>query len=145
MERLQLPKSEEPIVVEPEVGIDWYAMGYCISHFNERWGLHATSLRKQNIDLLQKGLNSFPSTEEPDREGLNSLPPAEQKHDGLALSYLYISKSEVPVSHVITSLGEFVGLSLLNCSMSVSMKKTKSFKAADWSRRWTKEFNISNC
>ena len=129
MERfgMQVPKSEKPIVVLPEVGIDWYAMGYCISHFGKKWGLHTTSLRKENLDLLQEGLNSLPSTEEPDREGLNSLPsteepgreglnslpPSNQKRDRLTLSYLHISKSEVSVSQVITSLGELCRLECL--------------------------------
>ena len=109
-----MPKSEEPIVVEPEVGIDWYAMGYCISHFDEKvkWGLHATILRKENIDLLQEGLNSLPSTEEPCR-GLNSLPPTDQKRHRHMLSYLHINKSEVSVSQVITSLGKFCQLECL--------------------------------
>ena len=113
MERLQLPKSEEPIVVLPEVGIDWYAMGYCISHFDKKWGLHATGLRKENIELLQKGLNSLPSTEDPSIESLNSLPPTDQKQDRLTLSYLYINKTEVSVCQVITSLGEFCRLKSL--------------------------------
>ena len=99
MERLRLPKIEEPIVVLPEVGIDWYALGYCISHFDKKWGVFATGLRKEDIDLLQKGLNSLPSTD--------------QKQDRRTLSYLYISKSEVSVSQVITSLGEFCWLESL--------------------------------
>ena len=81
------------IVVEPEVGIDWYAMGYCISHFDERWGLHATSLRKENIDLLEKGVKSPPA---------NTSPPTMSG----GLKYLHINKSEVSVSAVITSLGK---------------------------------------
>ena len=113
MQRLQVPKNEEPIVVLPEVGIDWYAMGYCISHFDKKWGLHATGLRKENIDLLQKGLNSLPSTKEPGIEGRNSLPPTDQKQDRCTLSHLYISKPEVSVSAVITSLGEFCWLESL--------------------------------
>ena len=80
------------IVVEPEVGIDWYAMGYCISHFDGRWGLHASSLKKKNIELLEKGLKS---------------PPIGR------LKYLHISKSDVSVSAVITSLGEFCQLECL--------------------------------
>ena len=94
MHGLKVEYSEKNafIVVEPEVGIDWYAMGYCISHFDERWGLHATSLRKENIDLLEKGLKS------------NSTSVSG------GLKYLHISKSEVSVSQVITSLGEFCQL-----------------------------------
>ena len=84
------------IVVEPEVGIDWYAMGYCISHFDERWGLYATSLRKENIDLLEKGLKSPNSTCVSGR-----------------LKYLHISKSEMSVSAIITSLGKFCQLECL--------------------------------
>ena len=88
------------IVVEPEVGIDWYAMGHCISHFHGRWGLHATSLRKENIDLLGKGLKS-PSA--------SMSPPTVSG----GLKYLHIYKSEVSVSQVITGLGEFCQLECL--------------------------------
>ena len=98
MPNLEVEYSEKNafIVVEPEVGIDWYAMGYCISHFDERWGLHATSLRKENIDLLEKGLKSSNLTSASGR-----------------LMYLHISKSEVSVSQVITRLGEFCQLECL--------------------------------
>ena len=94
MHDLKVEYSEKNafIVVEPEVGIDWYAMGYCISHFDERWGLHATSLRKKNIDLLEEGLKSPPKG---------------------TLKYLHISKSEVSVSAVITSLGKSCQLECL--------------------------------
>ena len=95
MHNLKVEYSEKDafIVVEPEVGIDWYAMGYCISHFDERWGLHATSLRKENIDLLEKGVKSPPA---------NTSPPTMSG----GLKYLHINKSEVSFSAVITSLGK---------------------------------------
>ena len=98
MHDLKVEYSEKNafIVVEPEVGIDWYAMGYCISHFDERWGLHATGLRKENIDLLKKGLKSPNST----------------SVSG-GLKYLHISELEVFVSQIITSLGEFCQLECL--------------------------------
>ena len=89
--KVEYTKKNTCIVVEPEVGIDWYAMGYCISHFDERWGLHATSLRKENIDLLEEGLMSPPKG---------------------TLKYLHISKSDVAVSQVLTSL---VGFCQLEC------------------------------
>ena len=46
------------IDVEPVVGFDWYATGYCISHFDERWGLVMEYVSVENIDLLLKGLRS---------------------------------------------------------------------------------------
>ena len=96
MHSLKVEYSEKNafIVVLPEVGIDWYAMGYCISHFDERWGLYTTSLRKENIDLLEKGLKSSPTV--PGR-----------------LRYLSMSKPDVSLSLVITSLGEFCQLECL--------------------------------
>ena len=101
MDRLKVSYGEEKecafIVVEPEVGTDWYAMGHCISHFDQRWGLHAISLRKENIELLQEGFNSLPSIEKPG-----------------GLKYLHLSKSEVSVSQVITSLGKFCQLECLD-------------------------------
>ena len=44
--------------VEPVVGFDWYATGYCISHFDERWDLVMNNVSEENIDLLVKGLRS---------------------------------------------------------------------------------------
>ena len=47
------------IDVEPVVGFDWYATGYCISHFEERFGLIVMNNEsEENIDLLVKGLRS---------------------------------------------------------------------------------------
>ena len=46
------------INVTPVVGFDWYATGYCISHFDERWGLVMRNVLEENIDLLVKGLRS---------------------------------------------------------------------------------------
>ena len=100
MQELKVPYSEKNqfIVVEPKVGIDWYAMGYCIRHFDERWGLrmHATSLR--DTDLLKKGLEC------PLPKSVSGVPPTSVSG---RLKYLYISKSHLPISQVTTSLGDF--------------------------------------
>ena len=93
MQELKVEECKK-IFVLPEVGIDWYTIGHCISHFDVKWGLHATSLRKENIDLLEKGLNV-------------KSPPTNR------LKYLRIVKSEVSVSQVITSLGESCQLECL--------------------------------
>ena len=102
MPDLQVEYSEKNafIVVEPEVGIDWYAMGYCISHFDERWGLHATNLRKENIDLLEKSLRSPP---------MSKPPPTVSG----GLKYLHMSNSEVSFSAIITILGKYCQLECL--------------------------------
>ena len=64
MQELKVEYTEKNafIVVLPEVGIDWFAMGHCISHFDENWGLHAIRLRKENINLLKEGLTSPPTS-----------------------------------------------------------------------------------
>ena len=46
------------ILVKPVVGFDWYATGYCISHFDERWGLCVSNGLEERIGLLKKGLRS---------------------------------------------------------------------------------------
>ena len=46
------------ILVRPKVGFDWYATGYCISHFDERWGLCVSNGLEERIGLLKKGLRS---------------------------------------------------------------------------------------
>ena len=41
MDSVKVDYSErDTINVEPVVGFDWYVTGYCISHFNERWGIY---------------------------------------------------------------------------------------------------------
>ena len=58
------PRSIEfdSIDVEPVVGFDWYATGYCISHFNRGWDLtvFANFLNGDTIDLFLKGLRLSP-------------------------------------------------------------------------------------
>ena len=57
-------KSDYTYSITPEVGFDWYVTGYCVSHFDLRWGVniyrlsHAT--KEKAIDLLVKGLKSAP-------------------------------------------------------------------------------------
>ena len=59
MDSVKVDYSErDTIDVEPVVGLDWYVTGYCISHFDERWGLEMTNESEENIDLLVKGLRS---------------------------------------------------------------------------------------
>ena len=97
MDKLEVPQEHPFIVVEPEVGIDWYAMGYCITHFiDKRWGLHihATSLR--NLEILKKGFKSSPPS---------------------GLKYLCISKLDLPFTQVFTTLGEFCQLQHLDVSV----------------------------
>ena len=58
MDSVKVDYSEhDTVYVEPEVGFDWYATGYCISHFDKRWGLY---IDDGIIDLLVKGLRSSP-------------------------------------------------------------------------------------
>ena len=59
MDSVNVDYSEcDTIDVKPEVGFDWYATGYCISHIDERWGLVIKNESDENIDLLVKGLRS---------------------------------------------------------------------------------------
>ena len=114
MHDLEVEYSEKNtfIVVEPEVGIDWYAMGFCISHFDKRWGLHATSLRKESIDLLEKGLKSPKSTSVSGK-----------------LKYLHISKTQVSVSAIISSLGKSCQLECLELFyVKIDEKDEKALK-----------------
>ena len=54
--------KRETIYVTPVVGFDWYATGYCISHFDEKWGLSINDndniMGIEKINLLVKGLRS---------------------------------------------------------------------------------------
>ena len=52
----------DTIFVYPVVGFDWYATGYCISHFDERWVLHIDDREMgiEGVNFLVKGLRSSP-------------------------------------------------------------------------------------
>ena len=62
MDSLKVDYSRrDTINVGPVVGFDWYATGYCISHFDERWGLVINdNMGMEGVDLLVKGLRSSP-------------------------------------------------------------------------------------
>ena len=61
MHSVKVDYSERDMVtVRPVVGFDWYATGYCISRFDERWGLSLRDMER--IDLLVKGIKSIPIT-----------------------------------------------------------------------------------
>ena len=52
--------NSERIEVQPVMGLDWYATGYCIGHFNRiGWSLFIEQpVVKENISLLLEGLRS---------------------------------------------------------------------------------------
>ena len=53
--------KRDTIDVQPVVGFDLYATGYCISHFDERWGLRIDDeMGMEGVNLLLKGLRSSP-------------------------------------------------------------------------------------
>ena len=53
--------KRDTIYVTPVVGFDLYATGYCISHFDERWGLRIVNDKgMEGVNLLVKGLRSTP-------------------------------------------------------------------------------------
>ena len=53
--------KHDTIYVKPLVGFDWYATGYCISHFDERWGFKISDcMGMEGVNLLVKGLRSSP-------------------------------------------------------------------------------------
>ena len=53
--------NRDTINIMPVVRFDWYATGYCINHFDVRWGLSIDDdMGMEGIDLLVKGLRSSP-------------------------------------------------------------------------------------
>ena len=50
------------VYVMPLLNFDWYATGYCISHFDKSWQLSLVSItvNREQIDFLIKGLRSSP-------------------------------------------------------------------------------------
>ena len=93
MDSVKVDYSEhDTVYVEPWVGFDWYVTGYCISHFDERWGLRIKD--SMGIDLLVKGVRSSPVV-----KGMIC-------HLDLILESLSFSQS-------ITQIREFCGLDCL--------------------------------
>ena len=93
MDSVKVDYSErDTIYVRPVVGFDWYATGYCISHFDERWGILVyDNMGMDNYDLLLKGLQSSPVV----KGGIH---------------YLHLSLKSLSFSQVITPLREFCKL-----------------------------------
>ena len=101
MDSVNVDYSErDTIDVVPVVGFDWYATGYCISHFDERWGLDIRDINMgmEGIDLLVKGLRSSPI--------------AKRRIQFLKLTLLSLSFSQI-----ITTLRNFCELHRLNISI----------------------------
>ena len=89
-----MQREHGKIFVEPKVDFDWYATGFCISHFDKRWELEISG-----INVRQEGINLLV-------EGLRSTPIAEGRIKLLSIESLSISQ-------VITSLREFCRLDSL--------------------------------
>ena len=85
--------KRDTIEVTPVVGFDWYATGYCISHFDERWGLHIDDRKMgiEGVNLLVKGLMSSPIANK-------------------RIRYLLLSLESLLFSQVITPLTTFCEL-----------------------------------
>ena len=87
--------KRDTIYVVPVVGFDWYATGYCISHFDERWGLWIEdNIGMEGVNLLVKGLRSSPIAKK-------------------RIRYLYLSLTSLPFSQVFPSLKVFCELDYL--------------------------------
>ena len=84
--------KHDTIIVEPVVGFDWYVTGYCISHFDERWGLRIDDdMGMEGVNLLVKGLRSSPISTK-------------------RIRFLYLILQSLFFSQIITPLKEFCKL-----------------------------------
>ena len=75
------------------MGFDCYVIGYCISHFDERWELHVDD--SMEIDLLVKGVRSSSVV-----KGM--------------IWHLSLSLQSLSFSQIITQIREFCGLDVLD-------------------------------
>ena len=101
MDSVKVDYSEcDTVQVMPIVGFDWYATGYCISHFDERWQLdiHDYKMGMEGIDLLAMGLNK---------------PPI----GGGKVRFLLMALGSLTFSQVMTPLRNFCDLDHLNVSI----------------------------
>ena len=97
MDSVMVDDSEcDRIEITPRVGFDWYATGYCISHFDKQWGLLVSN---EGMDLFLKGLRSSSTAEG-------------------RIQYLYLI--ELPFSQTFSPLREFCQLHSLKL-LSVSI------------------------
>ena len=96
MDSVKVDYSERDIIIiRPVVGFSWYATGYCISHFDERWGLRIDDdMGMEGVNLLVKGLRSSPVAKK-------------------RIRYLYLSLSSLLFSQVMIPLKEFCELDCL--------------------------------
>ena len=82
----------DTIEVRPVVGFDWYVTGYCISHFDERWGLRIDEdMGMEGVNLLVKGLTSSPTSTK-------------------RIRFLFLILQSLFFSQIITPLKEFCKL-----------------------------------
>ena len=95
MDSVKVDYSEhDTIDVSPIVGFDWYVTGYCISHFDERWGLVVDYMGIDNYVLLVLGLRFSAVVKG-------------------GIRYLHLSLESLSFSQVITPLQEFCSLHLV--------------------------------
>ena len=93
--KVDYSSSRDTLNVEPVVGFDWYATGYCISHFDERWGLYVDdNMGMDDYVLLVKGLQSSAVVKG-------------------RIHYLHLSLKSLSFSQVFTPLREFLNLHLV--------------------------------
>ena len=88
--------KRDTLNVIPVVGYDWYATGYCISHFDERWGLSIVDRKMgiEGVNLLVKGLES--------------------SHVAIGrIRFLYLSLSSLTFKEVMTLLRNYYELNHL--------------------------------
>ena len=101
MDSVKVDYSEcDTVQVMPIVGFDWYATGYCISHFDERWQLdiYDYKMGMEGIDLLAMGLNK---------------PPIGRGK----VRFLLMALGSLTFSQVMTPLRKFCDLDHLNVSI----------------------------
>ena len=93
MDSVKVDYSErDTVYIQPWVGFDLYVTGYCISHFDEGWGLGIDD--SSEIDLLVKGVRSSPVV-----KGM--------------IWHLDLGLESFSFSQIITQIREFCGLDCL--------------------------------
>ena len=97
--------SDDVILVEPVVDCDWYVTGYCIRHFDLKWGLRICPVIEENaIDLLVQGMRSSPVT-------VGSI-------QGMNISCNMHMPTSLSISQIFDKLKEFCRLKSLELSIS---------------------------
>ena len=121
--------SDDVVLVEPVLNFDWYVTGYCISHFDVRWGLSIHKVIKDSaINLLVEGIRSSPVT-------IGSIQE---------MKISFNRPTSLSISQIFNKLKGFCQLRSLELSTSSDATRHDALKSHGYGELWGLELGISS-